>query len=256
LGCGSSYGDRKAMRYFKGEGKSFEFVSPYEVECSETCEFWKNAKCDISGILYFRLSDELPRSGSLGAIRINGTHAQRRVRTALEIIQKQTGGILANIPLRVTIHQEAKRAADGATYPIPMLSIEPEGGQEGLFLNLEKELMRRRRVMELTGSDNLFMYGVLDSVNKRDAINDSMEMEPSSEEPPVMEVEEEVETTAIPEHINKMMSSMPERKVEIIINKYTDPSTGKIDEEGLVAYLKKENERSKTPPKKNNDIDF
>ncbi len=252
LGCGSVYGDSKALRRFQGSGKDFQMCEPFEVDCSSECQYWQSGKCDISGMLYFRLPEDLPRSGALGTVRINGTHAQRRIRASLDIIRKQTGGFLANLPLKIVIWQESKRAADGNFYPIPMLSVEPEGSQRALFEALEEELKRRRqlRILQNQDIDSLEIHGVLSSVTQRTAIDDSIDMDPGGEPEEI-----EGELYVMPEDLAELLKDIPDRKAEMIINQFSDekgvPDVNKIRE-----HLLKERKRKKTAPKKGDELDF
>lgn len=255
LGCGAIYGENKAQRRFRGSGKEFEMCDPYEVECSASCTHWQSEKCDISGILYFRLSEGLPRSSALGACRINGTNAQRRVRASLEIIRNQTGGFLANLPLKLTIHQEPKRTLAGDTYKVPMLSIEPACSQQEFFKALEVELERRRRLNALLGYDEdhpLEIKGILTDVTSRAAIEDSIEV---NDLPADSVSEISGPLFIIPDDVSTAFSDMPQRKVEMIMSQFSDKS-GVPDIEKIRDYLSKEEDRKKKAPSLNDDINF
>ncbi len=252
LGCGAPYGSDTALRRFRGKGKDFKMVEPFEVKCSKDCPFWKNGKCDISGILYFRLDKSLPRSGALGALRVNGTHAQRRMRASLDILYNETRGILANLPLEVNIHFENKRAQDGKTYPIPMVSVGPRSGVD-LNEALQHELSMRRNISDIMGHGEIQIRGVLSSINSREAIMDNSKEDSESLDSAEL-TEAESEIVELSEKIQSLLDAHPDRKQEIILNKFTD-SDLVVDEQGLEAYLLKEQERSKKPPSKD-DFEF
>lgn len=183
LACGASYGSDVATRRFKGK----EIAEPFEHSCNADCKFWKEEnknkpQCKLGGILYFRLN--IPGCpGKLGALRVNGTYGQRRIVASLAMIASQTGGIMTNLPLVVSIHHEKKKAIDGKTYPIPMLSISPAGTQNEFFDALQFELERRRYMQDLNEPNKPLhpitgaLEGIRSAVEEEVVLEDAVEMD-------------------------------------------------------------------------------
>lgn len=187
--CGSQYGDDKALRRVR-DGKD---VAPYEVECSQECPFWqsddKQKQCDISATLYFKLGSHLPRSSEFGVCRMKGSYAQRYMVGSLNILAGITNGILANLPLLLCINTEKKKAQDGRTYSIPLITVQPGLPQDQFLIAVEKEVERRARVYKMmNGEDHkdfedLKILDVLKEINKREAFTSD---EFASEEEPLV----------------------------------------------------------------------
>ncbi len=233
LMCGSQYGEETALRRVR-DGKD---VAPYEVECSEECKYWqssdKNKQCDISATLYFKLGADLPRAHEFGVCRMKGTYAQRYMTGSLNILHNMTGGILANLPLMLCINIEQRKAADGRTYGIPLITVQPGLPQREFMEAVETEVQRRARLHQMrnnathTKFEDLKIVDVLKDINKREAF--------ISEEDAVYHVEEqEVEMNAFEELMEK--SKVPTAQREHL------RLTLEGDVEKLKAHLKAEEE--------------
>lgn len=245
LGCGTPYGEEKALRRFEEvDGRRKMADEPYEVDCSAECKYWKNGDCDLTSVLYFQLDPDLPHSGELGCARIKGTHAQRRTMSSLEIIHKQTGGYLANLPLQVSIHYESVRAMNRETYSVPFITVQPSVGMDRFYDALERELERRRRINEITGRESLKIDNVLGDVSSRKSVFDVVEETAGETEG---ELEEEVESFSFDGKVKGLLDELPKRKKEMVIEQFSD-SSGQPDVEAIENHLVKEKERKKKAP--------
>jgi len=198
--CSAKLGETEALRRYECDpetGKAVRKngdlntdVDPFIwSKCNASCDIWqasplkRNGRpiggCDLSGTLYFRLAPHLPRSTDFGALRIKGINAQKYMMSSLEILKRQTGGILANLPLEVAYHIEGKQAQDGKMYDIPLLVVQPSVDQISFMEAVEYEHARRQRHPEPTW----LAEQVLDSIITREAFMSSdHDVEPESAE--------------------------------------------------------------------------
>lgn len=243
LGCGSQYGEKKALRRWlryedfglpsnasmdaKEALEAREDVSvPYEVDCNAECPYWQMKKkgCDISGTLYFHLDDMLPFSNRLSALMVKGTFAKRILQSSLSLLHKKTGGVLANLPLNLRLHYERKRAMDSNTYSVPMITLEHRGSFDEFMESVSKEIQNRKRRFEImhmrepSSLDELLIKDVLTEINSRDAIMNSVEeddFEPLSSE------NEEKE---IPEWVNEFLEEgeFSDNLIRMTLTRFTE----------------------------------
>lgn len=228
LMCGSQYGQSTALRRAR-DGK---MVEPYEVDCSSSCPYWqsedKQAQCDISATLYFKLYKSLPRSNEFGVCRMKGTYAQRYMVGSLNIIHNMTNGILANLPLKLCMNTETRKAQDGKSYKIPLITVQPACSQEAFMEALKVEVERRALLYELqhgskhSSFDDLKIRNVLTEINKRESFHEeNHEVEES--EPIILDttnpfevlMDEHKLTRAQREHCRLKFSTIEELKTYI-----------------------------------------
>lgn len=223
-----------------------------EVDCNENCVFWQNDMCKLNGNLYFRLDPMLPMSNILGVIRIGGVHSMRRMRASLEIMSKETNGILANLPMQLRIHFESKTDKNGKSQSIPIISIEPSVNQFEFQKALLEEIKRRAEVFrvshgrEHTSLDEIRIVGVLDNVNERNAIvspdddiahmAEAIQIEDDSTD--VLDVDSTDNGTDFDDEINQMLEKLPKAKRRNVIRKFesTEHKSG-YDLDALKRYL-------------------
>lgn len=247
LGCGARYGEDTALRFFDDNGITDE---PYEVGCSVGCSYWQSdnpkKQCKLVGTLYCKLDPRLPNSHALCAVRAKGTHAQRRIKSSLDIVSKQTGGVLANLPLVLRFHIENRKAQDGRTYPIPMLSIEQGKGFEEA---LKQELTRRAELFALlhgyphSSREDLLITGVLSAVTSRAAVLNPEEAEDVEEGEEFLTPKEEQDTS--PE-VDALLEGLPPAKADSLLIKFTS-SDGTVNIEALRKHVEKNESKNNLP---------
>lgn len=256
IACGAQANDKNdvAMRRFRKENGQTEFVEPYEHACNKDCPIWNSenpkVSCDIYGSLHFVLSDDVHPSGSLCVHRINGRNAQRRIMSSLYMIEKYTGGILANIPLCIAFHFENVPDHTGQLQKVPVMVIEPENGYRRLREDVLQEMNNRANL-------GIKKYeGILDRVVERSLVTEieessdwvggvSEDEDDKGEDSKVIkssdaekETSEEIELSLILEEndYSKFMSAPPAMRAIIIKN---SKSNGVIDKNLVVRNMKK-----------------
>jgi len=103
-----------------------------EIACDpETCPFYQNKQCKISGVLNCLLA-ESQTVGGIYRLRTHSFHSVRNILGSLSLIQQLTGGILSGIKFQLTISPKAVSVGGKAT-TIQILNIEYRGLQKNLL---------------------------------------------------------------------------------------------------------------------------
>lgn len=86
-----------------GDGETAIQADGTKIKCNpDTCSIFKVKKCKPNGILSVILKDA-PRLGGVYKFRTTSFNSIRSIMSSMFVIQSLTGGILANIPLKMTI---------------------------------------------------------------------------------------------------------------------------------------------------------
>ena len=112
-----------------------------EVDCDpETCQFYQNKQCKISGVLNCLLA-ESQTVGGIYKLRTHSFHSVRNILSSLVLIQELTGGILSGIKFQLTISPKAA-SVEGRATTIQVLNIEYRGLRKNLLdtvLDIKKD---------------------------------------------------------------------------------------------------------------------
>lgn len=224
--CGSKYGEKLAKRRVQFN-ETYDRIKPIDipemVTCDDKCPIWNSGKCDLFGSLYFRLGSDLPRSGDFGIVRVKGAYGKKYLASSLEILKAQTGGILANLPLVLSMHTESKRAANGNTYKVPMLTINPGIGNSQFMEAVMQEYERRAKMFRIRNSkdhsdiSDLMITDVLRDISSREGFTDeAINDEPEIVGETVYGDGSQSEPIVIPPSIQKILDGLPDRRREIM----------------------------------------
>ena len=103
-----------------------------EVDCDpETCPFYQNKQCKISGVLNCLLA-ESQTVGGIYKLRTHSFHSVRNILSSLVLVQELTGGILSGIKFQLTISPKAA-SVEGRATTIQVLNIEYRGLRKSLL---------------------------------------------------------------------------------------------------------------------------
>lgn len=145
-----------ATRYFTVQNGSIvtEDVDPYKVACHQGCPYWQeddrdNLQCTLQHTLYFHLGPGLPYSDRLFVYRASSIYAQRTLIPSIKMIHNMTGGILANIPLRLEFRQESRSYAGGRKTDMPHPAVTIGSDVRQFEQEVVKEIERRQNRFEL-----------------------------------------------------------------------------------------------------------
>lgn len=139
----SYYASKKCICRGDGEkaSRTGKDEKTIEVECNpETCEFLKDGRCKVSGIL----SCFLPQDRDLGGIYRFRTHSWNTVSgilSSLQYFSEQTGGILQNMPLKLKLVK--KTTEEHGTVNVVTVIL------DGVRLNKMRELAITEREQRL-----------------------------------------------------------------------------------------------------------
>ena len=154
-----------------GRGELLE--SPISYECSDDCPVWRSEdvqkQCKIRSKFFFTI--DVPGFNSLCIARVNGIYAQISLAKSLETIKNISYGMLANIPLEMSLHFEKHKEKIGSYYPdIPYITIELRQSLSEHNNFLLEEIRRRKEMNDIitssggVNSSGLFKTGVLEGL--------------------------------------------------------------------------------------------
>lgn len=87
----------------QGDGQTAHTIDGNEIACNpETCAKFKDKKCKLNGILSVILTKS-PRLGGVYKFRTTSFNSVRSILSSLFFIRSLTGGVLAMIPLKMTV---------------------------------------------------------------------------------------------------------------------------------------------------------
>lgn len=192
--CGAHVGDKVAMRRARmfettvedgvhsggNFGSSLEIVDePYGYLCNDSCVLWQKNKCKIYGKLHFMLNlqENTSCASSFFVLRIAGVYAQMAMSSSIDVVRNMTGGILANIPLRLRLDYEKLNkpvTVNGKSiYPdIPYLSIEPGLPMMQFMEIVRHEWKRRDEISKISGNPIRVFNVIRPSLNRENTLED------------------------------------------------------------------------------------
>lgn len=98
-----------------GDGVTARLINGDEIECNpETCKVFKEKRCKPNGILSVILTKS-PRLGGVYKFRTTSYNSIRSILSSLFFIRSLTGGVLAMIPLKMTVSPMTVQPKDSAT---------------------------------------------------------------------------------------------------------------------------------------------
>lgn len=117
-----------------GDGVKARLNNGDEIECNpETCKVFKEKRCKPNGILSVILTKS-PRLGGVYKFRTTSYNSIRSVLSSLFFIKSLTGGVLAMIPLKLTVSPMTVQPKDSTTsQTIYVVNIEFRGTMEQLL---------------------------------------------------------------------------------------------------------------------------
>lgn len=122
----------------RGDGEWAVDASGEVIECDpEVCPYFQKKKCKPNGILSVLLEDA-PRVGGVYKFRTTGWNSIRNILSAMEFIKGLSGGVLAGLPLVLTV-QPKTTVIPGTKTPTTIYTVNLEyQGSIGEMLNLAK----------------------------------------------------------------------------------------------------------------------
>lgn len=98
-----------------GDGVKAHILNGDEIECNpEACKVFKEKRCKPNGILSVILTKS-PRLGGVYKFRTTSYNSIRSILSSLFFIKSLTGGVLAMIPLKLTVSPMTVQPKDSAT---------------------------------------------------------------------------------------------------------------------------------------------
>ncbi len=98
-----------------GDGVKARILNGDEIECNpDTCKSFKEKKCKPNGILSVILTKS-PRLGGVYKFRTTSYNSIKSILSSLFFIKSLTGGVLAMIPLKLTVSPMTVQPKDSAT---------------------------------------------------------------------------------------------------------------------------------------------
>lgn len=131
-----------------GDGETAVQEDGTKIKCNpDTCSIFKAKKCKANGILSVILKDA-PKLGGVYKFRTTSINSIRSILSSLFFIQSSTGGILANIPLKMTVAPMSVNPVGSPTaQTIFVVNLEYPGTEEDLHKQTIK-LMTERAGMQ------------------------------------------------------------------------------------------------------------
>ena len=126
--------------YCSGDGNIASRIDPEDdskrIEVSCPCErierdFTGRGKCKINGALSVML-DAAPAVGGVWKLRTTSFNSVQGIMSSLSLIRQITGGVLAGIPLNLTLSPKTGTLLDGTQQLVYVVGIEYAGGQAEL----------------------------------------------------------------------------------------------------------------------------
>jgi len=131
-----------------GDGQIATVADGKQIDCDpDTCLQFKTKKCKANGILSVVLKDA-PRLGGVYKFRTTSFNSIRSILSSLFFIQSLTGGILADIPLKMTVSPQSVNPVGSPTaQTIYVVNLEYPGNMDDLHKQTI-ELMTRKAGMQ------------------------------------------------------------------------------------------------------------
>ena len=131
-----------------GDGEKAVQADGTELVCNpDTCPVFATKKCKPNGILSVVLKDA-PRLGGVYKFRTTSVNSIRSILSSLFFIQSLTGGVLADIPLKMTIAPQSVNPVGSPTaQTIYVVNLEYPGNMDDLHKQTI-ELMTRKAGMQ------------------------------------------------------------------------------------------------------------
>ena len=131
-----------------GDGERAVNVDSKELKCNpDTCPVFATKKCKPNGILSVVLKDA-PRLGGVYKFRTTSVNSIRSILSSMFFIQSLTGGVLADIPLKMTIAPQSVNPVGSPTaQTIYVVNLEYPGNMDDLHKQTI-ELMTRKAGMQ------------------------------------------------------------------------------------------------------------
>jgi len=131
-----------------GDGEQAVKADGTELVCNpDTCTVFATKKCKANGILSVVLKDA-PRLGGVYKFRTTSFNSIRSILSSLFFIQSLTGGILADIPLKMTVAPQSVNPIGSSTaQTIYVVNLEYPGNMDDLHKQTI-ELMTRKAGMQ------------------------------------------------------------------------------------------------------------
>ena len=131
-----------------GDGERAVQADGTELVCNpDTCPVFATKKCKPNGILSVVLKDA-PRLGGVYKFRTTSVNSIRSILSSLFFIQSLTGGVLADIPLKMTIAPQSVNPVGSPTaQTIYVVNLEYPGNMDDLHKQTI-ELMTRKAGMQ------------------------------------------------------------------------------------------------------------
>lgn len=128
----------------RGDGEWAVDANNEIIECDpESCPYFEKKKCKPNGILSVLLEDA-PRVGGVYKFRTTGWNSIRNILSAMEFIKGLSGGVLAGLPLVLTV-QPKTTVIPGTKTPTTIYTVNLEyQGSIGDMLNLAKAEAEQR----------------------------------------------------------------------------------------------------------------
>lgn len=128
----------KAMRLSPDSGDRFETKCPCE---RITNQYNGNQKCKLYGRLAVVLDTD--RFGGCWVFRTTSWNSARNILSSMNLILRATGGILAGIPLELTVNPKSVLTANGVNTTVYVVNLEYPGSYE----QLRQEGLKRHKEM-------------------------------------------------------------------------------------------------------------
>lgn len=118
----------------QGDGVDARTIEGEKIECNpDTCPKFQQKKCKPNGILSVILTDS-PRLGGVYKFRTTSYNSIRSILSSLFFIRSLTGGVLAMIPLKLTVTPQTVQPRDSQTaQTIYVVNIEFAGTAQQLL---------------------------------------------------------------------------------------------------------------------------
>jgi hypothetical protein len=118
----------------RGDGETAKTIEGKVIECNpDTCQAFNAKKCKPNGILSVILTKS-PRLGGVYKFRTTSYNSIRSILSSMFFLSNLTGGVLAMIPLKLTVSPQQVQPKDAAkAVTIFVVNIEFAGTMEGLL---------------------------------------------------------------------------------------------------------------------------
>ena len=141
-------------RLCHGDGENAETSEGESKTCNPgECKMFQDKKCKPTGILSVMLADS-PKIGGVYKFRTTSYNSIKNILRSIFLIQSQTGGILADIPLVMTVTPQTLETKTNMTVTIHTVNLEFEGTNEELANAADKARLTNKRLKGLELKDD------------------------------------------------------------------------------------------------------